>query len=746
MRKRARSGASAVLAVSFLLTTITNDHAQCQQGYRLQPISGSDGVFETVILDGDTIRRAIKTNGTYALYMYFAAPTNVPAQTLYLEVIYKDTGLGSISAHYNSVRTDYRRANTRYQNYVKNSGNKRTAVFELRDANFRKAQNLSADLRLVTDGSFQMHIIAATVFSEPTSLFLKNHENWISPYSGPVYTGPDLVRADSINGKVVCGYQGWFRATGDPAEVGWVHYANGDFSDLTVEMWPDMQEYSFDEKYPIPGWQYANGDQAYVFSSANKRTVLRHFQWMRAYGIDCAAIQRFVPTPDDPRPYESYRIPGYAREAANRTGRTYYIMVNVLRKDWQFLVDSMKITQDSRYLHHNGKPVVGIFGFFPSIFHDTLIPNQVLDFFQKTGPYHASVAGSGMWWWRSETTPGWEAIIRLMEAYIPWNVGNYNGDYAQTGYWSEDKNAFETPGRVYMPLVFPGFGWDNLMNLPPGTSEKSRLKGEFMWRQFVRAKNIGAKAVYLAMFDEIDEGTAIFKIANEIPVGHYFQTLDGLPSDFYLLLTGFGNKLLRNEVTLPASMPDFAAESQPPVPEILSPSHGDTLNAVSISWTPVEHSSGIVKYELEVDNQRIPTTATNLTITLADGQHALRIQATNGLGNESGFSEPVAFTVINQISGMAPAISSVPDKFAVFQNYPNPFNPSTTIRYHIPRPVDVTIAIYNCLCERVALLVDEFKNAGRHDVHWQPTLPSGVYFCRVKAGAFSDTKKLMIMR
>ena len=58
--------------------------------------------------------------------------------------------------------------------------------------------------------------------------------------------------------------------------------------------------------------------------------------------------------------------------------------------------------------------------------------------------------------------------------------------------------------------------------------------------------------VYVAMFDEVDEGTAIFKCANDVPTGtkSQFQTMDGLPSDFYLKLVGQGGKLLRGEIPL----------------------------------------------------------------------------------------------------------------------------------------------------------------------------------------------------
>ena len=628
-----------------------------QNGYRLQPISGADGVFETVHIDGVTVYRTIKNNGSYHPYMYFRCAQEVRRQTVYLQLTYKDIGYGMIGVQYNSSTTNYKQAETGYENYVLGTGLERTAVFELTNADFRNAQNLQSDLRLNYNGSFALHIVSAYIYFEPTPLFLEKNEDWISPYTGPVYIGDHLVDANSLTGKVICGYQGWFRAGGDPSGKGWRHYVRGDFSDLTVEMWPDMSEYSDAEKYPVPGWTHANGEQAYLFSSANKKTVIRHFQWMESYGIDGVAVQRFVSGLNFNHPRESFRIAGYAREAANRTGRTYFIMYdqardeNVeekIRADWRYLVDVMKITEDDRYLHHNGKPVVGVFGFFADRFTAAL-GNQILDIFQNGGPYQAFVIGSGQWWWRSEDAAGWRNVFHRMDAWIPWNVGHYSGDYAATHYWQGDKNALASSGVMYMPLVYPGFGWDNLKNEPPGTTTKPRLKGNFLWRQFLAAKNIRAEAVYMAMFDEIDESTAIFKVTNDIPVNHYFLTLEGLPSDFYLLLTGFGTNIINGQVAVPNQMPNFAAQLQPPIPDILSPVDGDTVgNPVSIRWTAVSHLSGINGYELVIDGQATSETGTEKVVELAGGPHMIRVLAINELDIKGGLSEAVVFTVVEE--------------------------------------------------------------------------------------------------
>jgi hypothetical protein len=95
------------------------------------------------------------------------------------------------------------------------------------------------------------------------------------------------------------------------------------------------------------------------------------------------------------------------------------------------------------------------------------------------------------------------------------------------------------------------------------------MKGEFLWSQFVAAKHAGATMIYVAMFDEVDEGTAIFKCTNDTPVSdsNRFVDYEGLPNDFYLQLTGAGAKMLRGELpiteTIPAMRPAAAPERKP---------------------------------------------------------------------------------------------------------------------------------------------------------------------------------------
>lgn len=89
----------------------------------------------------------------------------------------------------------------------------------------------------------------------------------------------------------------------------------------------------------------------------------------------------------------------------------------------------------------------------------------------------------------------------------------------------------------------------------------------------------------------------------------------------------------------------------------------------------------------------------------------------------------------------------VPEDFAFHQNYPNPFNPVTEIAYDIPNTVHVTLKIYNILGAEVATLVDDNQQAGFYTVRWDAEdLPSGVYFCAIRAGDFKATKKTVLLK
>ena len=117
--------------------------------------------------------------------------------------------------------------------------------------------------------------------------------------------------------------------------------------------------------------------------------------------------------------------------------------------------------------------------------------------------------------------------------------------------------------------------------------------------------------------------------------------------------------------------------------------------------------------------------------------------------NPSGSSILVSgLAYVNLVAtGIGGAGEALPPDFQLSQNYPNPFNPSTSISYQLPQSSVVTLKVYDVLGKEVASLVEGVQSAGRHTVRFDASLlRSGVYFYRIQAGTFSDTKKLMVIK
>jgi hypothetical protein len=108
---------------------------------------------------------------------------------------------------------------------------------------------------------------------------------------------------------------------------------------------------------------------------------------------------------------------------------------------------------------------------------------------------------------------------------------------------------------LWLPVVYPGFSWDNLQKKPPGSTNIPRRGGRFLWEQFHMLSKLGADSVCVAMFDEVDEATAIFKVSNSPPTQAHFLTYEGLPSDWYLRLVGEATRRLREKREVPEEIP-----------------------------------------------------------------------------------------------------------------------------------------------------------------------------------------------
>lgn len=394
--------------------------------------------------------------------------------------------------------------------------------------------------------------------------------------------GQPVVDRSTMDGKVMCGYQGWFTCDGDGADLGWKHWAkdrNQDFAagNATVDLWPDMSEYEPDERYKT-GFKHADGRSAEVFSSGSRKTVLRHFQWMQDYGIDGAFVQRFAAGLKNPQVSKHKNsVLKNAREGANQSGRAFAVMydlsgmkageVKQVREDWKSLQTEWKLTKDKAYLHHEGGPVVAVWGlgFNDDRGYSLAECQDLIQWLKSEG---CTVMLGVPSFWRdgirdAVDDPLLHEVLKQADIVSPWTPGRYRTPQEATRhgqeFWAPDQKWCVEHQLDFLPVVFPGFSWHNLKGDP--LDSIPRLKGQFLWSQIMAAKRVGSEMIYVAMFDEVDEGTAIFKCTNDPPVGEGVQFLgyEGLPSDYYLRLVGAGGKLLRDEIPLTDSVPPLVS-------------------------------------------------------------------------------------------------------------------------------------------------------------------------------------------
>jgi hypothetical protein len=394
----------------------------------------------------------------------------------------------------------------------------------------------------------------------------------------------------SLFGVHVAGYQGWFTCPGDGAPAsdgapGWSHwfFPGADArnpNSLAGDQWPDTSELGRDELCPTP-FHLSAGGPAFLFSDQNPKTVARHFAWMRKYNIDGAAMQRFtwkVVRPDLRNVYD--KVLANARSAAEVERRGFFVMydisgmrgadaVETIKQDWRHLTENLHLTDSPAYMFDHGKPVVGVWGFG---FKDRDIsPAQALAItrYLHSGSRPATVIGGVPTSWRdlgsdgrwpdSRTQPEWASVYRALDVISPWTVGRFRDDAGADAYMRDrllgDIDETRRLGIEYMPVVFPGFSWRH----GAGSKENAPLNaiprrcGAFYSRQIRNALGSGARMLYTAMFDEVGEATAIFKVAAEpggTPAGTELLALDAdgcdkATSDMYLVLAGRATRTLR---------------------------------------------------------------------------------------------------------------------------------------------------------------------------------------------------------
>ncbi|MFF5083958.1 discoidin domain-containing protein [Actinoplanes sp. NPDC000266] len=394
--------------------------------------------------------------------------------------------------------------------------------------------------------------------------------------------GGEPARAASppgdVVGKISVGYQGWFSCPGDGAPIGgWWHWSSDRFqppspSNTTIVSWPDLRD--FTHTYPTAYPHLGNGAPAALFSSYDQQTVDTHFAWMRTYGIDTAALQRFNPVGDEGPTRDAMTVK--VRAAAEATGRKFYIMYDVtgwtnmqseLKTDWTTKMSAH--TASPAYARQNGKPVVCVWGFGFNDDGRPFAPAACLDVVNWLKAQGCYVIGGVPTYWRegkNDSRTGFLDVYHAFHMLSPWMVGRTGTldglDWFLSNVNTADQADCNAHGIDYQPCVLPG-----------DLSSGHRRHGDFYWRSVYNMVRLGAQGLYVSMFDEFNEGNQIAKTAEtaaSVPAGTGIRALDEdgtfCSSDYYLRITTDAGRMLKGQLALTAVRPTPPALTTPPQP------------------------------------------------------------------------------------------------------------------------------------------------------------------------------------
>ena len=404
------------------------------------------------------------------------------------------------------------------------------------------------------------------VTSEPSSVFsatTKEPEPWQNDLDYGAYYG----------------YQAWHRGPED----NWSHWFDDGIPDaahMSGDNWPDFSEYPILYQTQL---LYPDGSPVLVYSCNDYETVDVHIRWMKEYGLKGCFIQRQQLNIHNPETLEQMdRKALHVRRACEKYGIRFCMMpcnndksesgrgqeyIDNIIADWKHCVDDLKITESPMYMHQDGKPVIGFWGL--GFANRQMTPEQatqILDSFQipTDSKYRTYVMGGVPNDWRTKTKADFMPVYERLDMISPWRPIFYD-PYNQV--WLDrlagDKEFCDARGIDYNPTVSPGSSVA-YQNFDPLLRNKNpRDGGNYLWKQVYEVCKLKNKFIYVAMYDEIDEGTAMYKMAETLEYCPVVDPLlvplneDGydLPDDWYLRIGSEIQKMIEGSSPLVSILP-----------------------------------------------------------------------------------------------------------------------------------------------------------------------------------------------
>ncbi len=594
---------SIMLALAMLITSLSfegsinkvkaADNGNVMADFTTGKFKGSNIEFvETTKETDESYTYAINQNGKNGImipkgkFAYFRTINNaiLANQTdIIVNLTYYDEGNDYFHFQYNSNDT----TNSLVQNYkwytITKTDTKKwvTMTIYITNASFRQAQNNKCDFRISGGNS-------GTVISK-----VEIKKGTANPKNEPLGKRTGGNEKSEFKGKSFAGYQAWF-GTNDRTHS-WGHYAYGSGDEdgsnwprkdrISIDVFPDVSEYSEDSIAQTGFDNLGSGKPTKLFDSSKQDVIDTHFRWMNEYGIDGAAIQRFVSTikgkriisnsadeklhkiqlaaeKNDRLMYVMYDISGGVQVADDNDKTSISPYVEDIEFDWVYNIEkNLEMLNSKAYTTVNGKPVVCLWGMFGN--NQNSRPNRLADykelikFFHDRGCYLIIGVSRD---WRTGNNEECLNVLTSADMISPWMVGTKGFEGAYKAFVDPDLEYCKKKNIDYYPVIYSGFSWSLWQSMKPNATPRDA--GQFLWDQAYGLKQRGLNSFYIAMFDEYDEGTAIAKNASDyfdIPKDQYFVTAsaDGYwcSTDFQLRTVGEAIKMMKNERSVVAKNP-----------------------------------------------------------------------------------------------------------------------------------------------------------------------------------------------
>jgi plastocyanin len=174
-------------------------------------------------------------------------------------------------------------------------------------------------------------------------------------------------------------------------------------------------------------------------------------------------------------------------------------------------------------------------------------------------------------------------------------------------------------------------------------------------------------------------------------------------------------------------------------PDTVNATVGDTIKWV---WVNGTHSTTSTSVPPGTSAWSSPLDVSNTSFI-----YVLTVPGTYNFQCNFHFTIGMTGVILANPIGIIPISNNIPAKFSLYQNYPNPFNPSTNIKFDLPKKSQVQIDIFDAKGSKVSSLVNDVLEAGTYSIDWDASHnASGVYYYKVSAGQFSESKKMILLK